>query len=419
MQQVQWTKICLGAFAGLALLWLVLGLATAKDDLQASKSSVTFMSEQDVSRMRLKSISKIEEGTNAEWLPVLRHGKVVQILDIDEETTGLASKYKVVFESGHQALAKFAEPYRFLEPQWALETIQNAQLDESLYPRRAGRKMQAWPEVAASAVARVAMPGRKVPVAMRQFSSKDWYGCQKCNGWMAWLKYWLPEHTVYVSVQAWIDRVRTTQPSVEYYKLLVSPPAPHMRPSNYSPGQAGLISDTIVFDYLVDDHDRLKGHNWVSDGYNNLLLWDNGLSFNHGPLGRTSCMDLLCGPDKWKEFGKETWNLGKRDRCRPICKFRRKTVERLRLLGPQADEGRQLGALALLELDQETAPVFEFNEYYPYNARYPKMKFIRSDFALGLNHRIARFLSHVEDCISDFGEEFVLDTSLEVHGWAH
>lgn len=32
------------------------------------------------------------------------------------------------------------------------------------------------------------------------------------------------------------------------------------------------------------DHDRLKGHNWVSDGFNNLLLWDNGLSFNHGAL---------------------------------------------------------------------------------------------------------------------------------------
>lgn len=234
-QRARWTKIGLAVFAGLALLWLVLGLATAKDDLRASKSAVTFMSEQEVSLMKLKSIAKIEAGTNDEWLPVLRHGKVVQILDIDEETTGLASKYKVVFESGHQALAKFAEPYRFLEPQWALETIQNAQLDDSLYPRRAGRKMQAWPEVAASAVARVIMPRRKVPVAMRQFSSKDWYGCQKCNGWVAWLKYWLPEHTVYVSVQAWIDRVRTTQPTIEYYKLLVAPPEAHLKATNARP----------------------------------------------------------------------------------------------------------------------------------------------------------------------------------------
>lgn len=128
-------------------------------------------------------------------------------------------------------------------------------------------------------------------------------------------------------------------------------------------------------------------------------------------------MDLLCGPDKWKEFGKETWKLGKRDPCRPICKFRRQTIDRLRQVGPQAEPDRQLGALALQELDKETAPVFEFNEYYPYNARYPKMKFIRSDFALGLNHRIARFLSHVEDCISDYGEDFVLDSTLEHHQW--
>ena len=41
----------------------------------------------------------------------------------------------------------------------------------------------------------------------------------------------------------------------------------------------------------------------LSDGMSHLLLWDSGLAFNHGPLGRDKCADLLCGPDKWLDGG--------------------------------------------------------------------------------------------------------------------
>ena len=45
---------------------------------------------------------------------------------------------------------------------------------------------------------------------------------------------------------------------------------------------AGQISDLILFDFLVDDHDREKIRNWVLDVAGNIVFWDSGLAFSHG-----------------------------------------------------------------------------------------------------------------------------------------
>lgn len=42
------------------------------------------------------------------------------------------------------------------------------------------------------------------------------------------------------------------------------------------------ICHSIFFHYL--DHDRKRAHNWMVSSDGNLLLWDSGLSFNHGNL---------------------------------------------------------------------------------------------------------------------------------------
>ena len=54
------------------------------------------------------------------------------------------------------------------------------------------------------------------------------------------------------------------------------------------------VSDILVFDFLVDEHDRKNEKNWISrDGER--LQWDNGLSWWHGPVGRARCISILCG----------------------------------------------------------------------------------------------------------------------------
>ena len=68
----------------------------------------------------------------------------------------------------------------------------------------------------------------------------------------------------------------------------------------------------------------------MTDGNGQLLLWDSGLSFQHGPYGKESCFNLLCGPEKWVEHGKNAF--GKKKTCEKICRFRNETVSSLRSL---------------------------------------------------------------------------------------
>lgn len=73
------------------------------------------------------------------------------------------------------------------------------------------------------------------------------------------------------------------------------------------------------------------------DGDGKLMLWDSGLSFQHGPAGK-GCVTLFCGPEKWQEHGKDVYNLKK---CAKICRFRKATVEHLRSLSPENNFGRE------------------------------------------------------------------------------
>ena len=84
------------------------------------------------------------------------------------------------------------------------------------------------------------------------------------------------------------------------------------------------------------DHDRKRGHNWMLDGDQKLLLWDSGLVFQHGPAGKTSCTSLFCGPDAWLDHGKDTYKLKK---CAKLCRFRKETIDRLRELSPEQNIG--------------------------------------------------------------------------------
>jgi hypothetical protein len=74
----------------------------------------------------------------------------------------------------------------------------------------------------------------------------------------------------------------------------------------------------------------------MSDVYRNLLLWDSGLAFSHGPYGRESCLDILCGPENWGERTKMEF---KEEHCSRICRFRNSTISSLESLSRSRPSG--------------------------------------------------------------------------------
>ena len=58
----------------------------------------------------------------------------------------------------------------------------------------------------------------------------------------------------------------------------------------------------MIFDFLIDDHDRYHPKNWVRNSFGQLIPIDSGLGWSHGPLFIKDCIDdILCVPiETWK-----------------------------------------------------------------------------------------------------------------------
>lgn len=106
----------------------------------------------------------------------------------------------------------------------------------------------------------------------------------------------VPEHDVDLTLSAWMDGLRETPPSDLVKEKLTKP----MMVAEEDKEYLRDVSNTLVFDFLVDDPDKKEQKNWVSGG-GTLMLWDNGLGWSHGPYGRSSCLDILCGHKGWRE----------------------------------------------------------------------------------------------------------------------
>ena len=63
-------------------------------------------------------MSRINAQSDAEWIPILQKAEIVSIRPIKGEVSGLAQKWLVRFEGGHEAMIKPVEPWSFLAPQW-------------------------------------------------------------------------------------------------------------------------------------------------------------------------------------------------------------------------------------------------------------------------------------------------------------
>ena len=182
----------------------------------------------DVEDSRYKKIYKLNEESQREWEEALRHSPIKKI--VNEGYTGLATKYLVVFETGHLAIAKLVQPFQLFEQEWEVHSY----MDNARYePRgigysRSGRRYQAWTEVASYLVSRIAFPvARKPPATIRSISSRLLYGCQGCTSWSDYLCSWLPEHTVYISVHAYMNQLKISPPSNEMMEYLTHTPEVH------------------------------------------------------------------------------------------------------------------------------------------------------------------------------------------------
>lgn len=185
-----------------------------------------------------KKIYHLTANVQDEWEEALLHSPIKKI--VSEGYVGLATKYLVVFESDHLAIAKLVEPFSLVSHTWEQITAEDTARYEvkSTSYSRSGRKFQAWTEVAAYLVSRVGFPiAKKPPAVIRAIPSTLLYRCEGCDSWYDYFKSLLPEHTVYISVHAYLNELRIAAPSVEMMEYLTVTPAVNTlqsRVSNYN-----------------------------------------------------------------------------------------------------------------------------------------------------------------------------------------
>jgi hypothetical protein len=184
-----------------------------------------------VNKENYNTIRTLNRYTEAEWLEVLRTAPIKQI--VNEDLVGLATKYVVVFETGHIAIAKLIEPFRLFPLEWDhvdFDFSNSQNIRDSSYAR-SGRRFQAWTEVAASAVARNGFPNIfKPPAAIRKIDSSLLYNCDGCNSWEDFfIRTFLPKHDVYISVHGYMHMLSNANPSVEVMEYLTHTPEVHTK----------------------------------------------------------------------------------------------------------------------------------------------------------------------------------------------
>merc|ERR1712063_54084 len=138
-----------------------------------------------VDKNSYKKIYHLTNETQDEWEQALLTSPIKKI--VSEGYVGLATKYLVIFESGHLAIAKLIEPFSLVSHTWetiSYEDVARYEYKEGSVYSRSGRKFQAWTEVAAYIVSRIAFPVAKKPPAMiRAISSSLLYQCEGCSSW--------------------------------------------------------------------------------------------------------------------------------------------------------------------------------------------------------------------------------------------
>ena len=203
------------------------------------------------------------------------------------------------------------------------------------------------------------------------------------------------------------------------------------------------MSTKIVFDYLIDDHDGSGAQNYKREGEGQLLHWDSGLAFRHGPHGIEGnvkpgkvrrCTDILCGLSIWRQRYEEFILQEAREQGKPkptdivcprICRFSRVVIEQLQEVARNSSAARkagrqdhryQYGLAAKMERSLRSDPTFPVTQYgYFYADTHARkwldhgmVRFLPENFWRGIEHRVVELLMHVDSCVEAHGASEVL-----------
>jgi len=350
----------------------------------------------------------ILKAADAEWRPILLHGPI-RSCRVFAPGDAFSLKYQIFFESGHVAMAK---PMQRVIPQKNELEAYNRDIHRTT--RRAQRGYyQGWPELIAYHLDRILGMERKPPTVTRKLSSRMVYYPKLDFGSSTKLlrsilniaMLLVPEHNVDLTLSAWMDGLRATPPSDDVKRMLTQPMSVDREQAEYLRD----VSNTLVFDFLVDDPDKKEQKNWVSGGAT-LMLWDNGLGWSHGPYGRSSCLDILCGHRGWRA-AEEAQSRP----CQRVCVFSTSLISQL-MTYKKAHENplrfaseKTLGETLKESMKSEVSgDVFRFNSCYRNETDPSFITFPVDEFYNGMDAKVQLLMKHVDACIEKHGIRSVL-----------
>lgn len=342
-------------------------------------------------------------------------------------------KYKVFFSNGCYAMIKLVENdnvfhyhVRNSRSGYHIKSVRSR--EEWVVVRKDRFQFQGWPELAAYYVASVLGIEGKPPIVGRIISNKV---LREGYDFVSFLRYLavqlLPSYEMPVAIEAWVANTQKEKSFPLHYSMLVGD---HPLPT--ADRELHLlkeISNSLTLAYLVDDHDRLVSKNWLIQD-NHVLIWDQGLAWTHGPVGRgLSCMNILCGPKSWIADNNKKALAIKHpphsNDCRRICTFSRQLVTRLRQLIKTTVNGQTFLEQRLKKVIARDVlqPLFHYGLYSELLAvetfqgiSYVKKRkksfheyfhFEVDDFYYGLVQRLSLLLDHIQRCEEIYGSDRV------------
>ena len=277
----------------------------------------------------VNTFHQLNTKTIKEWDEILRHGEIIATKLFISNQSAISEKFLCILRHKnklYKAMGKLVEnpDYRTQKPEIFHDYPSNSTL---LRRKTDTREYQGIPEVIAYQLDKVLNFSKKPPTITRIIPSKllySFYSIIPCffTDYLYYEDYYenfsyrsLPyklsemfyyfiesfkdEYNIYISLTPYLDTFQSTSPPSLKIKEYLTKQLPF--PTDISRHHSTKfyqdledVSDIMLFDYLMDEHDRKAEKNWIRfDG--RFIIWDNGLSFDHGPYNFPKCLDILCG----------------------------------------------------------------------------------------------------------------------------
>merc|ERR1712137_736651 len=361
---------------------------------------------------KFKTLRFPDAETDAIWLEALTKGEIVESTFFKPEGSAISEKHVIIIAHKgvlYKTMAKLFQPSSSVD---FTPNVLDAKVsgDDNIF-RRADRDFQAFPEIVGYHVDRVLGIYRKPLFVSRVVTNKILY--QNIAWFPSWnigrvfrsiqykLLYFSHEYNIYISLQPWMDDLSNSPPSLKIKDYLLL--SEREKPQDQRLLQELIeVSDTLVYDFLVDEHDRKAEKNWVVSANKTQLLWDNGLAFDHGPYGRESCLDILCATNEWRS------STPKEKPCERICRFSKSMYNKLVQFSKETGNNRLGRKIQASVNDDLLTPLFQFAQYEHFKDDVNRVSFKVDNFWEGMEIKLERILGHMNYCIDRYGERTVL-----------